>query len=77
MALCSLSTGSSATPLTLYGGHDHFASGDQDFFVGQRDVFAELDRFVGGGQADYADGGGDYDFGVGMGGDAIHAFWAE
>ncbi len=61
----------------LYGGHDHFAGGDQNFFVGQRDVFAELDRFVGGGQADHADGGGDYDFGVGMGGDTIHAFRAE
>ena len=37
-------------------------------------VFAELYGFVGGGQADDADRGGDYDVGVGNGGDCEHAF---
>src|SRR5277367_6364053 len=59
--------GQQRDPAAFYGGHDDFAGGDQDFFIGQRDVLAELDGFVGGGQADYADGGGDHDFGVGMG----------
>ena len=77
MALCSLSTGSRATLCAVDCGHDHFAGGDQDFFIGQRDVFAELDGFVGGGQADDSDGGGDDDFGVGMGGNAFDAFGAE
>ena len=60
-----------------YGGHYHFAGGDQDFFIGQRDVFSVLDGFVGGGKADDADRGGDYDFGVGVSCYSFHAFGAE
>ena len=40
-------------------------------------MFALLDGFVGGGEADYSYGGGEDHFGVGVGGYAVHAFGAE
>ena len=60
----------------FYGGHDEFASGDKDFFVGKGDGTAELDGFVGCGETDHTDGGGNYDFGVRVSGDGVHAFLA-
>jgi len=60
-----------------YGGHDDFARCDQNFLICQRDVLAELDGFVGCRQADYSDGGGDYDLGIGVRGYALHPFWSK
>ena len=58
------------------GGHDQFASGDEDFFVGESDGAAEFHGFVGGFEANDTDGGGDDDVGVGMRSDGEHAFAA-
>ena len=58
------------------GGHDQFASGDQDFFVGEGDGAAEFDGFVGSGEPNDTDGGGDHDFGVRVGGYSEHTFLA-
>jgi len=44
------------------GGHDEFAGGNEDFFVGEGDELAEFYSFVGGGEANYAYRGGNYDF---------------
>src|SRR5262249_51651159 len=60
----------------LGGGHDQFAGGDEDFFVGESDGAAEFDGFVGGFETDDTDGGRDDDFGFGMGADGEHAFSA-
>ena len=56
-----------------YRGHNDFSGGDENFFVGERDVLSVLDCFVGGGQTDDADGGRDYGVRVGMRGDAFDA----
>ena len=57
----------------FYSGHHDFACSDEDFFIGKRDVFSELNGFVSSGKADDADCGGDYNLRVGMGGDALHS----
>ena len=54
--------------------HDHFAGGDQHFLVREGDIFAMLDGFVGGGQSDNADGGGNDGLRVGMSGDSFDPF---
>ena len=58
-------------------GHYYFSGGYQDFFIGQGDVFACFDGFVGGWKAYYAYCGGDYHFRLFVGGYSVHAFWAE
>ena len=56
------------------GGHDQFAGGDENFFVGERDGFAEFYGFVGGFQADHTHGGGYDDFRASQRADGEHAF---
>ena len=64
-------------PSRLRGcGHDQFAGGDEDFFVGESDGAAERHRFVGGFEADNADSGGDDDVNAGMDACGEHAFTA-
>ena len=58
------------------GGHDEFASGDEDFFVGERDGAAEGDGLVGSFESHDTDGGGDDDVDAGMGASGEHAFAA-
>jgi hypothetical protein len=41
------------------GGHDEFAAGHQDLFIGESDGLAEADGFVGGGESGDADDGGE------------------
>ena len=51
-------------------GGDELSGGDQAFFVGEADGFSGANGFVGGFESGDADDGGDYEIGVGMGGDA-------
>ena len=63
--------------VALDRGHHHFAGGDQDFLVRERDVLALLDGFVGCGQADDSDGGRKDGVRVRMRGDELDTFGAE
>ena len=57
-------------------GHDQFAGGDEDFLVGKGDLLAKAHSFVGGLEADDANGGGNDDIGLGMSAYSAHAFTA-
>src|ERR1700751_5104256 len=48
---------------------DQFSGSDQALFVGEADGFSGANGFVGGFESGDANDGGDYEIGVGMGGD--------
>jgi hypothetical protein len=60
-----------------YGGHHDFSGGNENFFVGERDVLATLDRLIGGREADYTDGGGHDGLSVGVRGDVLDTLGPE
>ena len=69
MALCSLSTGSTATPRRARRRHHQRAGHHQDFLVGERDRLAGLDRREHGLERGGAGRGEQHDVHVGMRGD--------
>ena len=76
MALCSLSTGRTATPLRASGLHHDRARHHQDFLVRERDRLPGIDRGQHGVERRRARRGEEHDVGLGMGGDGDQALRA-
>ena len=57
--------------------HDQFTGCDENFFIGEGDIFPLFDCLVGGCQADDSDSGGDDRIRIGMSGDTLDALCAE
>ena len=77
MALCSLSTGSTAHAALARRLHHQRAGHDEDFLVGERDRLAGLDRREHGVERRRAGRGEEHDVGVGMRGDGDQALGAR